>query len=214
MGEIIQRQNYTLEITKQEAQLEDGLKSIYKITNKQTLMSYVGQTKDVLRRMKEHFNGSGSILLHDAFLDYGLKNFTFEVIQTDIVPDLADLIENHFIMKEDTLHPKGYNLRLNPQSPQLFINKDDCLALYGAKFVFIHNPSGLKAFTVSEATSARGFQQLEGLNLQESDVIHKKSKDGFTYYEILLQTDNTYERGQRYDLHLKYLVDDDLLVFA
>jgi hypothetical protein len=94
-------------------------------------------------------------------------------------------------------------------------NKDDCLTLYGAKFVFKHNPSGLKAFTVSQATSARGFQQLEALNLlHKSDIIHQKTKDSFVYYEVLLQTDNSYEKGQRYDLHLKYLVDDDLLVFA
>jgi len=111
----IQRQGYTLPITRQETQEDQEPISIYKITNTQTGQAYVGQTRNVLRRMQEHLSASGSLLLHDAFLDYGVKNFTFIVIHTDIAYDtaLADLIENHFIMKEDTLHPKGYNLRLN-----------------------------------------------------------------------------------------------------
>ena len=210
----IQRQGYTLDITRQETQEDQEPISIYKITNTQTGQAYVGQTRNVLRRMHEHLSASGSLLLHDAFLDYGVKNFTFLLIHTDIAYDtaLADLIENYFIMKEDTLYPKGYNLRLN-DIPKIH-SDSDCLSLYGAKFVFIHNPSGLKAFTVSQVTSARGFQQLDGLNLCKSHIITKKLKDGFAYYELLLQTDNSYDKGQRYDLHLKYLPDEDSLVFV
>ena len=62
----IQRQGYTLPIiiTRQETQEDQEPISIYKITNTQTGQAYVGQTRNVLRRMHEHLSASGSLLLH------------------------------------------------------------------------------------------------------------------------------------------------------
>ena len=44
---------------------------------------YIGQSKDVVRRFKEHFNKKSKVsnsYLHYAILHYGIENFVFEII--------------------------------------------------------------------------------------------------------------------------------------
>ena len=60
---------------------------IYKITNLETGMCYVGQAVDVASRWKQHIKrGIGAEAptknkLYPAMLEYGVENFSFELIE-------------------------------------------------------------------------------------------------------------------------------------
>ena len=72
-----------------------GVQGIYKITNILNEKTYVGQSVDIGNRWKQHAKrGCGAEAmtgskLYPALLEYGLSNFTFEILQ--IVPIKKDL---------------------------------------------------------------------------------------------------------------------------
>lgn len=85
---------------------------IYKITNKLNGKSYIGQSVNLERRFKEHFNTkllSEFSLLHTSMLVDGIDNFSFEVVDICDVNDLNDK-EITYIQKCNTLYPHGYNV--------------------------------------------------------------------------------------------------------
>lgn len=97
-------------------------KYIYKITNLINNKVYVGQTNDPIRREREHFSLTSSILednknkiLYSAMLKYGINNFSFEIIE--------DKTENYnerekFWIKElNSLNPFGYNMTEGGEDP-------------------------------------------------------------------------------------------------
>lgn len=65
----------------------DGVTGIYKITNQETGECYIGQAKDIYKRWCEHCKCGLGIdtppgnKLYKAMQDYGLENFSFEVIE-------------------------------------------------------------------------------------------------------------------------------------
>lgn len=91
---------------------------IYKITNKINNKTYIGQSKDIQRRWKQHINNSKNIKhssyfnpLYVDFRKYGIENFDFEILQTfekynKIELDKAEL---SFMKKFNTLQ-NGYNI--------------------------------------------------------------------------------------------------------
>ena len=84
------------------------ISGVYKITNKITGESYIGSSKDVKRRWSCHKSSHNwrrfpGRLIYQAFQQYGLENFDFEIIEkTD---DLKNR-EQYFI---DLLKPE-YNI--------------------------------------------------------------------------------------------------------
>ena len=54
---------------------------IYKITNKITGKTYVGQSIHIEQRWKEHLQGKGSKQLHKDILELGIENFIFEILE-------------------------------------------------------------------------------------------------------------------------------------
>lgn len=54
---------------------------VYKITNLITNKSYIGVSIHIEQRQKEHQKGKGSKTLFKDFLEYGIKNFTFEILE-------------------------------------------------------------------------------------------------------------------------------------
>ena len=59
-------------------------KYIYKITNKINGLSYIGQAKDYKKRFSDHrammYGKEPEKKLYKAFQQFGLENFTFELI--------------------------------------------------------------------------------------------------------------------------------------
>lgn len=89
---------------------------IYKITNQKNGMVYIGSSIEVERRWRQHKEASINEKDHHynyplmiAFREFGIANFTFEVIDT--LPDHQAMIkaEHDWIVKENCVVPNGYN---------------------------------------------------------------------------------------------------------
>ena len=87
--------------------------TIYKITNQINNLSYIGKTiRPVKVRWYEHvktelYNGSR---LHNALLEYGIDNFSFEIIEDNIPNELLDKREQYWIEYYETFTGYGYNM--------------------------------------------------------------------------------------------------------
>ena len=97
---------------------------IYKITNNKNQMVYIGSSIDVERRWRQHKEASINEKDHHynyplmiAFREFGIANFTFEVIDT--LPTWEAMIEaeHNWIIKEDCVKPNGYNQTDKTDSP-------------------------------------------------------------------------------------------------
>ncbi len=73
---------------------------IYCLTNKINNKKYVGQTNNLKRRMNEHkstsFNPkscSYNDLIHKKIREYGWDNFSIEVLEDNIPPELINIRE-------------------------------------------------------------------------------------------------------------------------
>ncbi len=97
---------------------------IYKITNNLNNRVYIGSSIDVERRWKQHKEASINEKDHHynyplmvAFREFGIANFTFEVVDT--LPDYQTMIqvEHDWIIKENCVVPNGYNQTDNTNSP-------------------------------------------------------------------------------------------------
>lgn len=84
---------------------------IYKITNNINGLSYIGQTKQSLkRRFNAHSKPSSyCVKLRRAIEKYGADNFSIEII-AECAPQYADIIEIFLIAKYDSIST-GYNIR-------------------------------------------------------------------------------------------------------
>ena len=82
---------------------------IYKITNKKTGKSYIGQSNDIERRFKEHQQkgASSRIPLDVAIQKYGKDTFDYEVIEECDLSQLNEK-EEYYIQLYDTKN-NGYN---------------------------------------------------------------------------------------------------------
>ena len=84
---------------------------IYIITNTINAMQYVGITKDLNRRWKQHKSSDGSSrYLHPAIKKHGIENFVFTHVADAFDLDCAKFIEKLLIKEKNTKAPFGYNL--------------------------------------------------------------------------------------------------------
>lgn len=86
---------------------------IYKITNKITQEAYIGQSVQIEERFNEHknpmnWNRQKNKKLYQAFLDFGLNNFSFDVIEECESSKLNER-ENYWISYYNT-YPNQYNM--------------------------------------------------------------------------------------------------------
>ena len=87
---------------------------IYKITNNITNMTYIGQSKDIKTRWRDHMKCGLGIdtpagnKLYAAMIQDGIENFTFELLETCLSNEL-DEKEKLYIELYDSYN-FGYNL--------------------------------------------------------------------------------------------------------
>ena len=86
---------------------------IYKITNKITQEAYIGQSVQIEERFNEHknptnWNREKNKKLYQAFLNFGLNNFSFEVIEECETSELNER-EQYWISYYNT-YPNQYNM--------------------------------------------------------------------------------------------------------
>lgn len=89
------------------------MKTIYLIENTINNKKYIGQTKDLHKRMKYHRHdkdrGRFQSPLYDEVNAYGEEYFDVTEIET-VSDDIADERERYWIRNYNTMYPKGYNL--------------------------------------------------------------------------------------------------------
>lgn len=113
-------------------------KAIYKITNLISGKTYVGQSKDPVRRWKEHkwdaFNPNckENSAIHDAFLKYGIENFEFTIIGWY---ENYNEMERYYIKTLNTLYPNGYNLTEGGDEPPHYYGEDHHNSKYSQELV-------------------------------------------------------------------------------
>lgn len=85
---------------------------IYKITNTQNGMVYIGQTTHTLRkRWRLHCSPSSTCsLIHKAITEYGKESFTIEQIDNADSREELNRKEIAWIKKENSITPNGYNI--------------------------------------------------------------------------------------------------------
>lgn len=86
---------------------------IYKVTNGENDMSYIGQTtKSLEKRKKVHviMCNHTDLYFHRALKKYGIDNFKWEIIKRCKNKDDLDHWEKYFIIKNKTKIPNGYNM--------------------------------------------------------------------------------------------------------
>lgn len=87
---------------------------IYKITNKLTNISYIGQATNISLRIYQHIHASFSenakdynYPLHKAIRKYGIDNFTLEILE-ECSEQLLNSRERYWVAFYDT-YKNGYN---------------------------------------------------------------------------------------------------------
>jgi hypothetical protein len=184
---------------------------IYAITNTSNQKVYIGQTKDIKRRIENHLQGKGSMSVLQDIVKQGISTFEFEILHISYIPCDMDALEDEEIAKHDCLAPLGYNRRLNrsieANGEAVDLNN---FSIQG-KFVFQTDES--KCFTIGEFSQARCYQTL--LNIQkntETSKIKLMKHFKFKYIEFRIESDISYTVGQTYELNLKYKFSDDKFV--
>lgn len=85
---------------------------IYKISNKINGMCYIGKTKNTLQeRLRTHFQKhSNCVKLKVALAEFGIENFSIEVLESNIPFNQLDLKEVYYIRLYDSVK-NGYNIK-------------------------------------------------------------------------------------------------------
>jgi hypothetical protein len=125
---------------------------------------------------------------------------------------VINALEDSWILKYNSLHPLGFNLRLNAE----IVPNDDFIDInnlqISAKYVFSANDKHV--FTVGEFTLARDFQTLTNVIAQyDSKILINKKKEGFRYIQICVSSSKDYTRDEIYELNLRYNSKSDTLHF-
>lgn len=85
------------------------ISGIYKITNIINGKCYIGCSKDIKKRWKQHTKDATKSQIHLAIQKYGVDNFIFEVLLE--CPNICfDYWEKYIIKKYNCVSPNGYNL--------------------------------------------------------------------------------------------------------
>ena len=84
---------------------------IYCLTNSVNGKQYIGQTRRLVQRLRQHKNAhSKCTALHSAIRKYGWEAFSVAVLAETYTVAEIDELEFQFIRKLNTLSPNGYNL--------------------------------------------------------------------------------------------------------
>jgi hypothetical protein len=87
---------------------------IYKITNLLNNRSYIGQKcirNNEINPLKDNYMGSG-LYIRSSIKKHGKENFKKEILIDGLTSQFAaNIFEEYFIKKEETLSPFGYNLK-------------------------------------------------------------------------------------------------------
>ena len=196
MSILIQRPSENIELQLPE------LTYIYRFCSP-TGKSYVGQTKNIPRRISQHLDGEGSKSLLRDLVEFGRKAFTIEILEvlsTDD-PKIVASVEDSYIDRLDCIHPLGYNKRTNreptPNGQPVNLSNIEI----SAKYVF--EAGGKQCFTIGAASQHRSYQTL--CNTGSLPGLTKKRNFGFDFFELRVEPyEYVFHPSVIYDMTLKH----------
>lgn len=152
---------------------------VYKITNKINNLVYIGSSNEVERRWRQHKLASinendhhYNYPLMEAFREFGINNFTFEIVET--LPDWETMIkaEHNWIKKENCVKPNGYNQTDKTDSPMFDPNIAKKMSntkreKYGKKICEIDSNNNILSIwnSLAEAGEATGLNRFKISNV-------------------------------------------------
>lgn len=85
---------------------------IYKVTNTVNGKIYIGQSVTPIDRLRTYTKTKGkkNYLLHYAIQKYGVENFLFEIIRSEVPIDKINETEMQLIKEHGSKVPNGYNI--------------------------------------------------------------------------------------------------------
>ena len=142
-------------------------------------MVYIGSSIDVERRWRQHKEASINEKDHRynyplmiAFREFGIANFTFEVIDTLPTWEAAIEAEHNWIVKENCVKPNGYNQTDKTDSPMFdpMVAKkmsDTKRKKYGKRVCEIDSANNIIAIwnSLAEAGEATGLNRFKISNV-------------------------------------------------
>lgn len=165
---------------------------IYRIANKLSGKSYIGQSIHCGKRFDEHTKGKQ--LVDQIIQVEGVENFTFELLKECGTGELS-YWEDYYIIKYDTMYPNGYNKRWN------------CSEEIRDK-IRGEIESEIKSGIENETIEPR-YKDLLVLNAAfkgEQDFIKLTSKQWSVYYWLIL---NSYQSSKnQYIIHKTFALSD------
>lgn len=104
--------------------------NIYVITNNVNGKKYVGQTTDVDKRWYAHQYCSKNrtdhnIYLYNAINKYGIEEFTFKIIESNVSLSEVNEREEYWIKNLNTHSPNGYNLTIGGEGTKGYKMSDE-----------------------------------------------------------------------------------------
>jgi hypothetical protein len=100
---------------------------VYIITNKINKKVYIGKTEgDVKMRWQQHiYNAALGVKYHlyNAIRKYGLKNFTFEILESNLSGEVLKEKEKEYIKQFDSL-ANGYNMTIGGEGVTKYNHED------------------------------------------------------------------------------------------
>ena len=145
-------------------------KCIYKITNLINNKIYIGQTNDYERRVREHKNkmyGNVQKPLYKAIDEYGIENFTFEIIE-NYCEDYNE--KEHYWIKYYNSDEKdrGYNIDLTS------IEHGDIISLSNEELEAIYKNLEENKLSIAEIANKFNFKSEQSI---------RKINKGINYYD-------------------------------
>ena len=96
---------------------------VYKITNTVNQKSYIGisihEPNKRKGRIEDHLSGRGNRLLNYAVKKYDRESFCYEILESNVFPEMLADLEKAYIKKFNTVVPNGYNLTHGGDNPIL-----------------------------------------------------------------------------------------------
>ena len=177
---------------------------IYKFTSP-SHKSYIGQTtRDINKRIKEHFKCEGHcILLENAIKKYG-DNMEFEIL-LEVNNEHLNFYETRFIRQFNTMEPFGYNIRsggLNGKHSIVSCERmrNSKLAEKNHNFGKPRTDSAKNAISISKSGANHHFygKQLSDEHKLSLSQAHRKSHLELPMYLVYINERPEYYQGSGY----------------
>lgn len=164
---------------------------IYKITNKVTGKSYIGQTRYTVEfRWRQHQHKKDGCYFHNSIHKYGAENFTVEILEECDFKDL-DSREIYYIAKYDTFN-NGYNTTIGGDGRRKIITDNQYEEIKELYLSGFSSNKIAELYKVDKATILKILHSLRvkirknslDINRQEFEELVRDYQSGFSLKEL------------------------------